>query len=309
MASLANQNISESFGQLLKTAGSSVDGNLQNITGGNDTATALQLSTTGVKSTGSFGVDGASTLTGLVTFGTSLTASTGTATIGTLSVGTATISTATIPSVTLSTATISTASISTATIPLQLGEVTFGSSVTASTGTATIGTLSASTATISTATISTATIPLQLGTVTFGSSITASSGTATLGTIVATSETVTNSTVSNRITSGTYRVGAAGPSVTNMCYGTASFPSTVVGPYNASGTSTGTFGVTGAQLGDFVCGSINSIGSATGAAGFYAIPSFYVISADVVRWAISGPATTGTIGAGIVSATAWRMTA
>jgi hypothetical protein len=94
-----------------------------------------------------------------------------------------------------------------------------------------------------------------------------------------------------------------------MSYGTALFPSTVVGPYNASGTSTGTFGVTGAQLGDFVCGSINSIGSATGAAGFYAVPTFYVISNDVVRYAISGPASTGTIGTGIVSATAWRMTA
>ena len=93
-----------------------------------------------------------------------------------------------------------------------------------------------------------------------------------------------------------------------MAHGTASFPSTVVGPYNASGTSTGTFAVTGAQLGDFVCGSINSIGSATGAAGFYAVPTFYVISADTVRWAIAGPASSGTIGAGIVSATVWRVT-
>jgi hypothetical protein len=304
MASLQNQNISESFGQLLKTAGSSVTASLQNITGGNDTATALQLSTTGVKSTGTLAVDGTSLLSGIVTFGTSLTASTGTATIGTLSVGTATISTATIPSITLSTATISTASISTATIPLQLGAVTFGSNITVSTGTATIGTLSAGTATISTATI-----PLQLGAVTFGSNITASTGTATIGTLSVTSETVTNSTVSNRITAGTYRIGSAGPSITSMSYGTASFPSTVVGPYNASGTSTGTFAVTGAQLGDFVCGSINSIGSATGGAGFYCVPSFYVISADTIRWAIAGPATQGTIGAGIVSATAWRMTA
>jgi hypothetical protein len=268
MPTLGTQNISTSYPQLLKTFGlGGLDGNLQVITDGDNTSSALSLSTTGVQSTGSLAVDGTSLLTGIVTFGTSLTASTGTATIGTLSVGTATISTATIPAITLSTATISTASISTATIPLQLGTVTFGSSITASTGTATIGTL------------------------------------------VATSETVTNSTVSNRITSGTYRIGAAGPSITSMSYGTASFPSTVVGPYNASGTSTGTFAVTGAQLGDFVCGSINSIGSATGGAGFYCVPSFYVISADTIRWAIAGPATQGTIGAGIVSATAWRMTA
>jgi hypothetical protein len=268
MPTLGTQNISTSYPQLLKTFGlGGVDGNLQVITDGDNTSSALSLSTTGVKSTGSFAVDGTSLLSGVVTFGTSLSASTGTATIGTLSVGTATISTATIPSITLSTATISTASISTATIPLQLGAVTFGSNITASTGT------------------------------------------ATLGTIVATSETVTNSTVSNRITSGTYRIGASGPSITSMSYGTASFPSTVVGPYNASGTSTGTFAVTGAQLGDFVCGSINSIGSASGGAGFYCVPSFYVISADTIRWAIAGPATQGTIGAGIVSATAWRMTA
>lgn len=299
MASLANQNISQSFGQLLKTAGSSVDPSLQNITGGNDTATALQLSTTGVKSTGTFAVDGTSLLTGAVTFGTNITASTGTATIGTLSVGTQSIGTSTV-----GTSTISTATISTATIPLVLGATTFGSNITASTGTATIGTLSAGTATISTATI-----PIQLGAVTFGSNITASTGTATIGTLVATSETITNSTISNRLTTGTIRFGTTGPSFTQASYGTALFPSTVVGPYNASGTSTGTFGVTGAQVGDFVLGSINSIGSATGAAGFYAVTSFNVQSADVVRYAISGPASTGTIGTGIVSAMTLRATA
>ena len=301
MATLGTQNISTSYNQLLKVASlNPISGSLQAITSGNDISSALSLSTSEVKSTGSLNVDGTSLLSGVVTFGTSLTASTGTATIGTLSVGTATISTATI---------------STATIPLQLGSVTFGSNLTASTGTATIGTLFASgpatfgtslTASTGTATIGTL---FASGPATFGTNITASTGTATIGTLVATSETVTNSTVSNRITSGTYRIGSAGPSITSMSYGTASFPSTVVGPYNASGTSTGTFAVTGAQLGDFVCGSINSIGSATGGAGFYCVPSFYVISADTIRWAIAGPATQGTIGAGIVSATAWRMTA
>lgn len=230
MASLANQNISTSYPQVLKTFGANIVGTAMAAISSGDEAgvSALQISTTGAKSTGTFAVDGATT---------------------------------------------------------------FGSSITASTGTATIGTLFAS------------------GPATFGSSITASTGTATIGTIVATSETVTNSTVSNRITTGTIRIGASGPSIIQAAYGTASFPSTVVGPYNASGTSTGTFAVTGALPGDFVCGSINSIGSATGAAGFYAVPSFYVISADTVRWAIAGPASQGTIGAGIVGATTWRTTA
>ena len=154
MPTLGTQNISTSYPQLLKTFGlGGVDGNLQVITDGDNTSSALSLSTTGVQSTGSLAVDGTSLLTGIVTFGTSLTASTGTATIGTLSVGTATISTAT--------------------IPLQLGAITFGSNITASTGTATIGTLFAS------------------GPATFGTNLTASTGTATLGTIAST--TINNS--------------------------------------------------------------------------------------------------------------------
>jgi hypothetical protein len=122
MPTLGTQNISTSYPQLLKTFGlGGVDGNLQVITDGDNTSSALNLSTTGVQSTGSLAVDGTSLLSGIVTFGTSLTASTGTATIGTLSVGTATISTATIPTV--------------------LGAVTFGSTITASTGTNTLGTI------------------------------------------------------------------------------------------------------------------------------------------------------------------------
>ena len=304
MASLANQNISESFGQLLKTAGSSVSPALQNITGGNDTATALQLSTTGVQSTGSFGVDGASTLTGLVTFGTSLTASTGTSTIGTLSASTATISTATI-----STATISTATISTATIPLQLGAVTFGSNITASTGTAIIGTLSASTATISTATI-----PLQLGAVTFGSTITASTGTNTLGTIsvntatIGTISTLNGLSVATTATVGTLEIGATGPSITNASYGTAAFTLSTVSAYNAGGTTNGTVALTGAQNSDIVIGTLNSLGSATGSSGL--IIGFHCIANNVVRYSITNPTTTaGTVPAGTLHMTALRFTA
>jgi hypothetical protein len=89
MASLANQNISTSYPQVLKTFGAnSVGSTLAAIASGDEAGvSALQISTTGVKSTGTFAVDGAAT------FGSSITASTGTATIGTISVNTATIGT------------------------------------------------------------------------------------------------------------------------------------------------------------------------------------------------------------------------
>jgi hypothetical protein len=287
MPTLGTQNISTSYPQLLKTFGlGGVDGNLQVITDGDNTSSALSLSTTGVQSTGSLAVDGTSLLSGIVTFGTSLTASTGTATIGTLSVGTATISTATIPSVTLSTATISTASISTATIPLQLGAITFGSNITASTGTATIGTLFAS------------------GPATFGTNLTASTGTATLGTIAST--TINNSGLA---TVGTLEIGGlAGPKITNVSYGTFAFTSATVQTHAANDTTIGTFGLP-CQLGDIVIASINSLGSTTGT-GALISTSFFPIATDVVEYNIIGKGTTaGTIPAGTIFATALRFTA
>ena len=147
MATLGTQTISTSYTQLLKTFGSNiVDATMRAISSGDEAGvSALQISTTGAKSTGTFAVDGASTLLGAVTFGSHLTASTGTATIGTLSVGTESVGTSTTGISTISTATISTATISTATIPLQLGPVTFGTNVTMSTGTATIGTIASTT--------------------------------------------------------------------------------------------------------------------------------------------------------------------
>ena len=151
MPTLGTQTISSSFAQLLKTfTTGGIDGALQVITDGDNTSSALSLSTTGVSSTGSFSVDGASILTGAVTFGSNITASTGTATIGTLSVGTqsvgtSTISTATISTATISTATISTATISTATIPNILGVSTFATGFTSSTGTNTLGTIASTT--------------------------------------------------------------------------------------------------------------------------------------------------------------------
>ena len=85
MPTLGTQTISSSFAQLLKTfTTGGLSGALQVVTDGDDTSSALSLSTSGVSSTGSFSVDGASILTGAVTFGTNLTASTGTATLGTI---------------------------------------------------------------------------------------------------------------------------------------------------------------------------------------------------------------------------------
>jgi hypothetical protein len=113
MPTLGTQTISSSFAQLLKTfTTGGLSGALQVVTDGDDTSSALSLSTTGVQSTGSFSVTGDSILTGAVTFGTNITASTGTATIGTL---------------------------------FASGPATFGTNVTASTGTATLGTIASTT--------------------------------------------------------------------------------------------------------------------------------------------------------------------
>lgn len=195
MATLGTQTISTSYTQLLKTFGSNiVDGTLRAISSGDEAGvSALQICTTGAKSTGTFAVDGASTLLGAVTLGSHLTASTGTATIGTLSVGTESVGTSTtgistISTATISTATISTATISTATIPLQLGPVTFGTNVTMSTGTATIGTIASTTinntglATVGTLEIGGAAGPsitkVSYATASFGSAVVAAHNTA-----------------------------------------------------------------------------------------------------------------------------------
>ena len=113
MPTLGTQTISSSFAQLLKTfTTGGIDGTLQVVTDGDNTSSALSLSTTGVQSTGSFTVSSNSSLLGPVTFGTNITASTGTATIGTL---------------------------------FASGPATFGTNLTASTGTATLGTIASAT--------------------------------------------------------------------------------------------------------------------------------------------------------------------
>jgi len=276
MATLGTQSISTSYTQVLKTFGSNiVDGTLRAISSGDEAGvSALQICTTGAKSTGTFAVDGAST------FGSHLTASTGTATIGTLFVS---------------------------------GQATFGTGFTASTGTATIGTLSASTATISTATISTATIstatiPLQLGPVTFGTNVTMSTGTATIGTESVGLSTIGTLSITGTATVGSaIRIGATGPTITKLSYATASFGSVAVAAHNAADTTNGTFLLTGAELGDIVIGSINSLGSTTGTTQI--VTSFFPVASNVVRYVVNSKGSTaGTIPAGTIFATAMRFT-
>jgi len=95
MATLGTQTISTSYTQLLKTFGSNiVDGTMRAVSSGDEAGvSALQICTTGAKSTGTFAVDGAST------FGSHVTMSTGTATIGTESVGLSTIGTLSVTSI------------------------------------------------------------------------------------------------------------------------------------------------------------------------------------------------------------------
>jgi hypothetical protein len=228
MPTLGTQNISTSYPQLLKTLGiGGLDGTLQVITDGDNTSSALSVSTVGVASTGTFEVVGTSLLTGEVTFGTSFTASTGTATIGTA----------------------------------------------------------------------------ILGATTFTTGFTSSTGTNTLGTIAST--TFTNTGVG---TTGTLQVGASGPKLTAVTYGTAAFTLSTVAAHNGAGTTNGTVALTGTVLGDMVIGSLDSLGSATGSTGL--IIGFHTIGSDVVRFSVTNPTSTaGTVPAGTLQMTALRFTA
>ena len=228
MPTLGTQNISTSYPQLLKTFGTGgLDGTLQVVTDGDNTSSALSVSTSGVASTGTFEVVGTSLLTGAVTFGTSFTASTGTATIG----------------------------------------------------------------------------AAVIGATTFTTGFTSSTGTNTLGTIAST--TFTNTGVG---TTGTLQVGASGPKLTAVSYGTAAFTLSTVAAHNGAGTTNGTVALTGTVLGDMVIGSLDSLGSATGSTGL--IIGFHTTGANVVRFSITNPTSTaGTVPAGTLQMTALRFTA
>jgi len=281
MPTLGTQNISTSYVQLIKTNGTTgIDGTIQTITDGNNVSSALQLSTTGVNSTGTLNAAGATTLastlgvtaactlsstlgvTGAATFSSSISATTGTVTIGT--------------------ATISTATISTATIPTVNGVTTFATGFTSSTGTSTLGTISVSTASIGT-------------------------------------ESVNVSTIASA-TFGTARITGSTGGVTAFNYGTAAFTGATLQDIDSitsgSNITTGTFTVSGAAIGDIVFGGLTSLSSSSGTAGVPAagarmMSQFRVEGANVIRYTILNTDTIshGTIPAGTLYATAMRFIA
>ena len=146
------------------------------------------------------------------------------------------------------------------------------------------------------------------GVATFSTSINASSGTATIGTESVNTSTIGTLAVTNTATVGTLKVGAAGPRLTAVSYGTAAFTLSTVQAHNFPDTTTGTFGLTGAELGDIVIGSINSLGSTTGTTQI--ITSFFPIASNVIRYVVNSKGSTaGTVPAGTIFATAMRFTA
>jgi hypothetical protein len=128
-----------------------------------------------------------------------------------------------------------------------------------------------------------------------------STGTATIGTIAST--TINNAGLA---TVGTLQIGATGPNITKVSYGTFPFTGGTVQTHANNDTTTGTFALP-CQLGDIVFASINSLGSTTGTA--LVSTDFFPIATDVVRFNIIGKGqTAGTIPAGTIFATAMRFT-
>lgn len=146
------------------------------------------------------------------------------------------------------------------------------------------------------------------GVATFSSSISATTGTATIGTESVNTSTIGTLAVTNTATVGTLKVGASGPRLTAVSYGTAAFTLSTVQPHNLADGTTGTFGLTGAALGDIVIGSIDSLGSTTGTTQI--ITSFFPIASNVIRYVVNSKGSTaGTVPAGTIYATAMRFTA
>jgi hypothetical protein len=93
-----------------------------------------------------------------------------------------------------------------------------------------------------------------------------------------------------------------------VSYGTAAFTLSTVAIHNLPDSTTGTFALTGAALGDIVIGSIDSLGSTTGTTQIET--AFFPISSNVIRYVVNSKGSTaGTIPAGIIYATALRFTA
>jgi hypothetical protein len=114
--------------------------------------------------------------------------------------------------------------------------------------------------------------------------------------------------VTGTATVGTLKVGASGPKLTAVSFGTFAFSGGTVQTHANNDFTTGTIALP-CQLSDIVIGSINSFGSTTGTGALF-VTSFFPIATDVVEYNIIGKgATTGTIPAGTIFATALRFTA
>ena len=153
---------------------------------------------------------------------------------------------------------------------------------------------------------------LQISTLGVSSSGTLNSvGATTLASSLAVTGAATFSSslgVTGTATVGTLKVGASGPSITAVSFGTAAFTSATVGAHNQADATTGSFGLTGVALGDMIIGSLNSLGSATGTVNIGL--SLYPSATNFVEYSIQNQgATAGTIPAGIFFATALRFTA
>ena len=113
--------------------------------------------------------------------------------------------------------------------------------------------------------------------------------------------------VTGTATVGTLKVGASGPRLTAVSYGTAAFTLSTVQAHNVPDTTTGTFALTGCALGDIIFGSIDTLGAATGTICLGV--SFYPQTTNVARYSIINKGgTAGTISAGTIYATAMRFT-
>ena len=113
--------------------------------------------------------------------------------------------------------------------------------------------------------------------------------------------------VAGTATVGTLKVGASGPRLTAVSYGTAAFTLSTVAAHNAFDTTTGTFALNGCALGDIVFGSIDTLGAATGT--ICLAVSFYPQTTNVARYSIINKGSTaGTISAGTIYATSMRFT-
>jgi hypothetical protein len=198
MPTLGTQTIQSSYTQLLKTDGlGGIDATLQAVTDGDNTASALELSSAGVRSTGTLNAAGATTLSSSLAVTGSVTLSSSLGVTG---------------AVTLSSSLAVTGAATLSSSLGVTGVATFSSSISATTGTATIGTATISTASIGTESVNVSTI----ASATFGTArITGSTGGVTAfnyGTAAftgATLQDLDSVTSGSNITTGTFTVSGA----------------------------------------------------------------------------------------------------